>query len=168
MSNCTGYPFGLNVDLCTEGAVGNGNTANLLIRVSSFGGFIDGTTTIMAWDGTELMVDLLADNNFTINDFSPDYSDAGFYSDRCDTLGAVLTIIPDPGDVNTGMVMLEFTIGNCDGAEPTTTQGLGTQTTTTTPPPRMYVDDRCGSMGPHTISEMIPFTLDPNAACNII
>lgn len=147
MSNCTGYNFGSTLTLCGEGAIGGGNSADLGVNLSN-GQTLNGSTTIVGWDGTELVIDMLAEGlsngqflRFDVNPF-----------ETCTIDSATLTLIPDGVDTNTGMALFELVIKDCDGGA-----SLGTPTTTPTLVP--YTNDSCGGIGPHTITEMIPFTL---------
>lgn len=157
MSNCTGYSFDVSINLCAQDPLGDGGSSDLNLNIST--GFMWGSTVIPAWDGKELVIDLIADPNITVVDFNTD-------DDRCDVEGAVITLIPDDVNTNTGMALLEITVNNCDGPPMTTSPILGASTsTTTTPAPDQYVDENCGGSGPHVLSEMIPITLDTSAGC---
>ena len=150
MSNCTGYQFQTTLNLCGQGPFGNGNSSDLLVILRGF--TLNGSTTIVGWDGTELVIDLLTDfTNGQLQTFSP--------NETCDITAATLTLIPDGDDSNTGVAMFEVTIANCDGGTTTSPVVDGTSTTGTTPAPVLYINDNCGSPGPHIITEMIPFTL---------
>lgn len=155
MSNCTGYPFDVSIDLCALNPLGDGNISDLNLSVNT--GFMFGNTIIPAWDGKELVIDLIAEAGITVSDFRTN-------NDRCDIRGAMLTLIPDDNN-NMGMALLEITIDNCDGPPMTTSPIFGTSSTTTTPAPEQYVDDSCGGGGTYVLSEMIPISLDPAEGC---
>ena len=171
MSNCTGYSINPFIDLCTTGPVGNGNTANLSVQVSS--AVINrssSSVTVPDWDGSEVVVDLtnlVGNGIFNISDSSVD--------DTCDVISAQLTITPDTPSGSTGVMMLEIVIDNCIGnmhaagivaatttPSPTTTPGPTTTPAppTTTTSSTTTIDQNCGSPGPHTLSEMMAFDLN--------
>ena len=177
MSNCTGYSFSPQVDLCTQGPVGNGNVSTLQVEVTVFSSAI-GTTNVdvVDWDGTEIMVDLPGlQGNVEFQDFS----DNGVFED-CNIDSAQLTISPDTTDGTTGMLTLEIVISCGDLLEqglvvattpapiptspiPTTPTPTTTPTTTTSRP---TVNENCGGSGPHTLVEMMAFDLSGDF-CNI-
>jgi len=171
MSNCTGYTFSSFINLCADGPVGDGNTANLDIQV--FVDQIDGdevNTTVTDWDGTEVVVDLtnfVGTGNFSIEFFSP-----SFFQDTCDVDSAQLTISPDSTDGSTGILKLDIVISNCVGRQTTTPSATTTSApaaaiVATTSAPTPTIDENCGSSGPHTITEMMAFSLSEGGSCGI-
>lgn len=154
MSNCTGYSFSPQVDLCTQGPVGNGNVSTLQVAVSSSG--IGATNVdVVDWDGTEIMVDL---PGLQGNAEFQDFSDNGV-SENCNVDSAQLTISPDTTDGTTGMLTLEIVISCGDLLE----QGLVVATTTSRP----TVNGNCGGSVPHTLVEMMAFDLGVGNSCGI-
>jgi len=173
MSNCTGYTFSSFINLCADGPVGDGNTANLDVQVSV--NQIDGgrvNTTVADWDGTEVVVDLtdfVGTGNFSIAFFSP-----SFFEDTCDVDSAQLTISPDSTDAATGILKLDIVISNCSGRQTTTPSATTTSAPeadiiaeVTTVEPTPTIDENCGSSGPHTITEMMAFSLSEGGSCGI-
>jgi len=172
MSNCTGYTFNSFIDLCADGPVGDGNTANLDVQVSV--NQISGrsaNTRVADWDGTEVVVDLtdfVGTDNFSIEFFSP-----SFFEDTCDVDSAQLTISPDSTDAATGILKLDIVISNCSGRQTTTPSATTTSAPAaaiilaTTSAPTPTIDENCGSSGPHTITEMMAFSLSEGGSCGI-
>lgn len=134
MTDCTGYGFGNQINLCLKGAVGNGNTADLDIQIDNTGrsNFDDSqTVTVSDWDGNKVVVDLTSILGFY-----------GFNDSLC-TVNARLTITPDTS--TSGTMLLEFKLTNCvSGGSP-----------------NAYVE--CGGAGPHIISEMSTFDFSGSA-----
>ena len=137
MPDCTGYGFGVDITLCVNGPVGNGNRADLTITLNNTvrDNFTETPVVRFNWDGRRLEVPLSLSSGFNTAD--------------CTTREAKLTIIPDSG-VNTGTLLLEFTLDDCSAAGG---------------PSLPQVFENCGGAGPHVISEMSTYTLDQDATC---
>ena len=141
MPDCSGYGFGVEITLCVDGPVGDGNEANLTILFSNAAGIsapstFDFDPIMTTWDGSVLEVDLT------------DKIDNGFAFANCATKLAKLTIIPDNGPTQ-GQLLIEITLSDC-GAAPNNFS-------------YPQVLENCGNAGPHIISAMSTYNVDQDA-----
>ncbi|MCP3951992.1 MAG: hypothetical protein GY697_07205 [Desulfobacterales bacterium] len=134
MTDCTGYGFSSQMNLCLRGPVGKGHKANLDIKTGNASGweFNGDTITVPDWDGRKVEVDLTSA-----------LTGSGLSGAICD-VEARLTITPDSKNTYSGTMLLEFIFTNCvdDNSND----------------PNVY--EECGGAGPHIVSEMSTFTLD--------
>jgi hypothetical protein len=138
MPDCSGYGFGINITVCVNGQVGDGNSATVSFVISeTLNSNFSSTTINRGWNGSR-----------TVYDVSSELSSQGYSAANCTTKKARITIIPDANKI-TGKLLIEFELDGCGPAS----QSYDPQ-----------VMENCGGTGPFIISEMTTYTLD-QVAC---
>ncbi|GHA18736.1 hypothetical protein GCM10008090_30430 [Arenicella chitinivorans] len=138
MPDCSGYGFGLEINMCVDGEVGAGNYAQVTFSINETLNTNFHTDSITrSWDGSRTVFDVTSEMS----------SYGGYGSANCTTKAARITIIPD-ANTNTGTLLIEFELDGC-GAAPSSYSP--------------QVVENCGGIGPYIISEMTTYTLDQPA-----